>query len=58
MKQDTHSDLDRLRWQLVKCQQILASATDAAQRDLYSKLAQYYQERATEVERDIRNKQV
>ena len=59
-KQDLHSDcdLDRLRWQVVKCRQIVASATDAVQRDLYSKLAQYYQARAMEIERDVRNKQV
>jgi len=57
-KQDIHSDLDKLRWQLAKSQQIRDSATDAAQRDLYSVLAQHYQERITEIERDIRNKQV
>jgi hypothetical protein len=56
-KQDTHSDLDKLRWQLAKCQEIRDSATDVVQRDLYSVLAQHYQERATELERDIRNKQ-
>ena len=54
MKQDIPNDLDKLRWQMAKCQQILASATDAVQRDLFSKLAQHYQERVTEVERDIR----
>jgi hypothetical protein len=56
-KQDLRSDLDRLRWQLAKCIEIRDSATDAAQRDLYSVLAQHYQERMTEIERDIRNKQ-
>jgi len=57
-KQDIPNDLDKLRWQLTKCQQIVASATDAVQRDLYSKLGQYYQARVMEIERDVRNKQV
>ena len=53
--QDIPNDLEKLRWQLAKCQQIVASATDAVQRDLFSKLAQHYQGRIMEIERGIRS---
>lgn len=50
-----HAHLEKLRAEIVNCERIAKRATDAANRDLFTRLAQHYGVLASHVECAIKN---